>query len=217
MSRLPMLAAIAAIGIARIAEAHDGPFCDWYSPWSGTTPTSWTSWTETTNYWGAYSVNAGALQEHRWPQSGDCVRFTSSGRTAKVFMEDGVSVSGLVGLIVGFNNGCQAQLELCKGSYVNVRAPSPGSNFEGVWVAWSPVSCRGTLRVYGTLDADQITVGNSDTSSGTLTIEPSGIVTNFQYNTRVGYYQGSGKMIVNGGRFITVKTTSDLTLGGVKG
>ena len=217
MSRIPILFVALAIGITHVASAQNGPFCDWYSPWSGTTPKTWTSWTETTNYWGAYLVNAGALQGHRWPQSGDCVRFTNTGNTSKVFMEDGVSVSGLVGLIVGFNNGCQAQLELRQGSYVNVRAPSPGANFEGVWVAWSPVNCRGTLRVYGTLDADQITVGNQDTSSGTLIIEPSGIVTNFQHNTRVGYYQGSGTMIVNGGRFITNKTTSDLTLAGVKG
>ena len=217
MIRLSILVVVSAIGIARIASAHEGPFCDWYSPWNGPTPTTWTSWTETTNYWGAYLINNGGYQGHRFPKSGDCVRFTNTGNTSKVFMEDGVSVSGLVGLIVGFNNGCQASLEMRQGSYVKVRAQTPGANFEGVWVAWSPVNCRGTLRVYGTLDTDQISVGNSETSSGTLIIEPSGIVSNCQWNTRVGYNQGSGKMIVNGGRFITKLTTSDLSLGGVKG
>lgn len=199
---------------ALCAAAHTGPFCDWYSPWGGTTPTGWTSWTETTNYWREVS---GTENGFRFPRPGDCVRLTSSGRTGKVFMEDGVSVTGLVGLVVGLNNACQASLELRQGSYVNVRTSNPGQNFEGVWVGWSPQNCRGNLRVCGTLDTMQLTVGNSDTSSGTLIIEPSGIVSNVAYNTRVGYNQGSGTMIVNGGRFITKLTTSDLTLGGVKG
>ena len=93
---------------ALCAAAHTGPFCDWYSPWSGTTPTDWTSWTETTNYWREVS---GTENGFRFPRPGDCVRLTSSGRTGKVFMEDGVSVTGLVGLVVGLNNACQASLE----------------------------------------------------------------------------------------------------------
>ena len=84
--RLPLFAATAfcaATLLPTAARAHDGPFLDWYSPWSGTTPTDWTAWTASVDYWQLSST-----KEYRLPADGDCIRFTSSGNTSKVFMEE---------------------------------------------------------------------------------------------------------------------------------
>ncbi len=74
---LAVLCAAAMLTMA--ARAHDGPFLDWYSPWSGTTPTDWTAWTASPEYWQLSST-----KEQRLPANGDCIRFTSSGKASSV-------------------------------------------------------------------------------------------------------------------------------------
>lgn len=213
--RLPLLAATAfcaATLLPMAAWAHDGPFLDWYSPWSGTTPTDWTAWTASSEYWQLSST-----KEQRLPANGDCIRFTSSGNASSVFMEDGDSVYDLIGLVVGNNNNCNASLELRKGSHVHVKANSASANYEGVWVGYSQ-NAVGHLRVNGTLDVQTglICVGGKiSNAAGTLIVDPDGIVTNRSANVRVGSNSNSGNasLVVNGGRFVAAKGSS-LEIGG---
>ncbi len=213
--RLPLIAATALCAAAMLpmaARAHDGPFLDWYSPWSGTTPTDWTAWTASSEYWQLSST-----KEQRLPANGDCIRFTSSGRASSVFMEDGDSVCDLIGLVVGYNNNCNASLELRKGSHVHVKANSANANYEGVWVGYSQ-NAVGHLRVNGTLDVQTglICVGGKiSNAAGTMIVDPDGIVTNRSGNIRVGSNSnsGNGSLVVNGGRLVTAKASS-LEIGG---
>lgn len=213
--RLPLIAATtlcAATLLPTAARAHDGPFLYWYSPSGGNTPTDWTAWTASVDYWQLSST-----KEHRLPANGDCVCFTSSGISSRVFMEDGDSISNLIGLVVGFNNNCNAFLELRRGSHVHVKAASANANFEGVWVGYSP-NAVGNFRVNGTLDVQTglICVGGKlSNAAGTMIVDPNGIVTNRSGNIKVGSNSNSGNasLVVNGGRFIAAKASS-LEIGG---
>ena len=205
---------VAALVAAVSGMAHNGPFCDWYSPWTGATltPTDWTSWTETTNYWARYATSGGTLLEFAYPKAGDCVRLTSSGRQGKVYMESGLSVTGLVGLVIAHGNSCKAWLEVRKGAYLHINAPSPNSNFEGLLVGPSQ-NCNGNLRVLGTISADQIRVGDKSGSVGKVVVEPGGSIGTRGYNVVVGYNQGKGSILVNGGSLTNVAYSSKLQLG----
>lgn len=213
--RLPLIAATAlcaATLLPMAAWAHDGPFMDWYSPSGGTTPTDWTAWTASVDYWQLSST-----KEHQLPANGDCVRFTSSGIDSRVFMEEGDSISDLIGLVVGFNNNCNAFLELRRGSHVHVKAASVNANFEGVWVGYSQ-NAVGNLCVNGTLDVQTglICVGGKlSNAAGTMIVDPNGIVTNRSGNIKVGSNSNSGNasLVVNGGRFVAAKASS-LEIGG---
>ena len=196
--------------MAMAVRAHNGPYLDWYS--SGSTPTDWTAWTASADYWQLSST-----KEHRFPANGDCVRFTSSGTTSRVFMEDGDSISDLIGLVVGFNNNCNAFFELRQGASVHVKADSANANFEGVWVGYSQ-NAVGHFRVNGTLDvqAGHICVGGKlSNASGTMIVDPHGIVTNRSGNVKVGSNDnsGNGTLVLNGGRLVAAKGSS-LEIGG---
>ena len=213
LKRAMLLSALCAAAVLPMAaRAHDGPFLDWYSPWSGSTPTDWTAWTASADYWQLSST-----KEYRFPANGDCIRFTSSGKTSRVFMEDGDSISDLVGLLVGFNNNCNAFFELRQGAFAHVKAANANANYEGVWVGYSQ-NAVGHFRVNGTLDVQTglICVGGKIlNASGTMIVDPHGIVTNRSGNVKVGSNgnSGYGVLVVNGGRLVTAKASS-LEIGG---
>ena len=132
-------------------------------------------------------------------------------------MEDGDSISNLVGLVVGFNNSCNAFLELRQGAFLHVKAANANTNYEGVWVGYSQ-NAVGHFRVNGTLDvqAGLICVGGKTLdAAGTMIVDPHGIVTNRSSNVKVGSNSNSGYgvLVVNGGRLVAAKASS-LEIGG---